>query len=254
MSKQKPKQNCSVVGCTGRRTSLYRLPNTKDIRAKWIRFIYGGNVPASTGKSLFVCANHFTSDCFLNLGQFNAGLALRLNVKDGSVPTVRATEEGSTRKSGVAPALSHVACQTDPPTTRTVGIQLSMQSVQSHCLSTEIGEEGLPPEQQEWSSTVEQEEPQPPHIKEGQEEPDPAYIKAEEEEEPEPSHVKEEKPEAPLIKEEVREPTHIKKEEPKPPTLIKMRSQSPTDIKEEEEEVDISVFHLICVPVKTEDA
>nr|XP_057945563.1 uncharacterized protein LOC131139718 [Doryrhamphus excisus] len=95
MTKPKPKQNCSVVGCTDRHRSLHRVPNTKDVRAKWIHFIYDGNVPASFGKSLFVCANHFTADCFSNLGQYDAGLALRLSVKDGSVPTVRATEEGS---------------------------------------------------------------------------------------------------------------------------------------------------------------
>ncbi|KAL7398437.1 hypothetical protein ABVT39_010016 [Epinephelus coioides] len=54
-----------------------------------------GNVPASVSKSVFVCANHFTTDCFSNEGQYKAGLATRLFLKDGSIPTVRgdATDE-----------------------------------------------------------------------------------------------------------------------------------------------------------------
>nr|XP_061819615.1 uncharacterized protein LOC133608416 [Nerophis lumbriciformis] len=92
MTKPRLTQNCSVVGCTDRHTSLHRLPNKKDIRAKWIQFIYDGNVPASVGKTLLVCANHFASD---NLIHLDSGLSARLSVKHGSVPTVRATEAGS---------------------------------------------------------------------------------------------------------------------------------------------------------------
>lgn len=81
--KAKSKQSCSVVACTDSHTSLYRLPATEDITAKWIDFIYHGNIPPSVSKSVVVCTNHFTSDCFSNLGQYNAGLAIGLFLKDG---------------------------------------------------------------------------------------------------------------------------------------------------------------------------
>ncbi|XP_075931781.1 uncharacterized protein LOC142931644 [Anarhichas minor] len=71
-------------------------------------------------------------------------------------------------------------------------------------------------EQQEWSSSLNQEDPEPPHIKEDQEDPEPPHIK-EKQEDPEPPHIKEEQedPEPPHIKEEQEdpEPPHIKEEQ-----------------------------------------
>ncbi|XP_075947936.1 uncharacterized protein LOC142949929 [Anarhichas minor] len=69
-----------------------------------------------------------------------------------------------------------------------------------------VVQEEVPPEQQEWSSSLDQEDPEPPHIKEEQEDPEPPYIK-EEQEDPEPPHIKEEQenPEPPYIKEEQEE-------------------------------------------------
>ncbi|KAM6917405.1 uncharacterized protein PEZ65_013244 [Lycodopsis pacificus] len=51
-----------------------------------------------------------------------------------------------------------------------------------------VVEEEVPPEQQEWSSSLDQEDPEPPHIKEEQEDPEPPHIK-EEQEDPEPEQM-----------------------------------------------------------------
>ncbi len=80
--------HCWVVGCEEPHISLHRLPATEDQRAQWIHFIFEENVPTTIGKNLYVCANHFTSDCFSNFGQFNTGLATRLFLNPGAVPTI----------------------------------------------------------------------------------------------------------------------------------------------------------------------
>ncbi|XP_068423217.1 zinc finger and SCAN domain-containing protein 31-like [Clinocottus analis] len=83
-------------------------------------------------------------------------------------------------------------------------------------------------QQQVWSSSLDQEDPEPlhikeepPHIKEDQEDPEPPHIK-EDQEDPEPPHIKED-PEPPHIKvdQEDLEPLHIKEdlEEPEPPHI-----------------------------------
>ena len=80
---------CSVVGCTDQHKCLHVTPASEDTREKWIYFIFEGNVPARIGKYLLVCANHFESDYFTNLGQYDAGLSTRLALKGGSVPSIR---------------------------------------------------------------------------------------------------------------------------------------------------------------------
>uniref|UniRef100_A0A8P4G5H1 THAP-type domain-containing protein n=1 Tax=Dicentrarchus labrax TaxID=13489 RepID=A0A8P4G5H1_DICLA len=118
--------------------SVHTIPVSEEIRVQWINFIYNGNVPARVGKKLLVCANHFTSDCFKNLGQYSTGLAQKLLLIEGAVPTIRCkttdTETAST--SGLLDRVHHVACQTDPPTTRSFGTQLSMKTLQPHFRST----------------------------------------------------------------------------------------------------------------------
>ncbi|XP_028256552.1 zinc finger MYM-type protein 4-like isoform X2 [Parambassis ranga] len=79
---------CSVVGCTIEHKSLHALPS-EEVKAQWIHFIFDGRVPSVMGKNLYVCANHFTSECFINKGQYQAGFASKLKLKDGSIPTIR---------------------------------------------------------------------------------------------------------------------------------------------------------------------
>ncbi|KAM8733556.1 uncharacterized protein AB9X84_025253 [Acanthopagrus schlegelii] len=138
MYNPKAKHSCSVVGCTDTHVSLHRLPTKEDTRAKWLNFIFQGNFPASLSKSFVVCANHFTPDCFSNQGQYRAGLATRLFLKNGSIPTFRgnATEEETQSTSVQQPVVHHVACQTDQPVKCTVGTQLSMRTLRPHFRST----------------------------------------------------------------------------------------------------------------------
>ena len=56
--------NSSVVGCKNQHKCLYSVPATEQQKRQWLRFIFNGNVPAVVRVSLYVCANHYTSDCF----------------------------------------------------------------------------------------------------------------------------------------------------------------------------------------------
>ncbi|XP_054630057.1 oocyte zinc finger protein XlCOF22-like [Dunckerocampus dactyliophorus] len=94
------------------------------------------------------------------------------------------------------------------------------------------------PQAQGWSSTLKQEDPQPPHVKEEDVESQCTHIK-EEEEEPQPTHMKEEEGEP--------QPPHVKEEE-----------EEVWITQDEEcllgpEEADLTKFPLTVVSVKTED-
>ncbi|XP_065114778.1 uncharacterized protein [Paramisgurnus dabryanus] len=80
---------CFVIGCKNEHRSIHLLPTSEELRTQWITFIFKGNVPQIIPRFVFVCANHFTSDCFVNEGQYNAGFAKKLLIRDGSVPTIR---------------------------------------------------------------------------------------------------------------------------------------------------------------------
>ncbi|KAF3694590.1 hypothetical protein EXN66_Car010266 [Channa argus] len=130
----KKHKRCYVVGCREEHKSLHLPPFSDGTRAKWLDFIFDGKVPDSMVKYLFVCANHFASDCFSNLGQYNAGLAGKLLLVEGSIPTLRgkAAENESASASGKASFFTHVACQTDPLATHATGTQLSLRTLQPH--------------------------------------------------------------------------------------------------------------------------
>ncbi|XP_041664878.1 uncharacterized protein LOC121523883 [Cheilinus undulatus] len=143
MSKVRAKHaNCSVVDCLNEHKSLYTLPTAEELKKLWINFIFDGQVPPTTAKTLYVCANHFSSDCFVNEGQFYAGFASNLKTRPGSLPTIR-NPSAKYSKGAVSTAIqfskrSDVACQTDPSKLRTVGTQLSMKTLQPHVRSTGV--------------------------------------------------------------------------------------------------------------------
>ena len=80
--------NCSIVGCKNQHQCLHSVPATEEQKRQWLRFIFTDNVPATVPVSFFVCANHFTSDCFSNEGQYKAGFASTLTLVKGSVPII----------------------------------------------------------------------------------------------------------------------------------------------------------------------
>ena len=79
---------CSVVGCNNQYQCLYAVPATEVQKRQWLRFIFNDNVSATLPVSLYVCANHFTLDCFSNEGQYKAGFASTLTLVKESVPTI----------------------------------------------------------------------------------------------------------------------------------------------------------------------
>ncbi|XP_026128189.1 uncharacterized protein LOC113108962 isoform X2 [Carassius auratus] len=129
--------NCSVIGCRDEHRSLFLVPSSKPQKNQWIDFIFFGNAPTQIPKALHVCGKHFTDDCFLNLGQHRAGLAKRLKLKSGSVPTLfGSTDITHPRQASTSnacfqlPLSRDVACQTDHLETHTVGTQLCLKTLQ----------------------------------------------------------------------------------------------------------------------------
>ncbi|CAL8240063.1 unnamed protein product [Gadus morhua 'NCC'] len=127
--------SCSVFGCsTNEHNSLFLLPSSEPLKKQWVDFIFSGNAK--------VCAKHFTDDCFLNLVRYKAGLAERLEMESGAVPTLLGSatnlEQISTSSAYIQLLLTRdVACHTDHLETHTVGTQLSLKTLPSHFTNSE---------------------------------------------------------------------------------------------------------------------
>ncbi|MEQ2240225.1 hypothetical protein ILYODFUR_012629 [Ilyodon furcidens] len=91
---QAEKSKHFVVGCINPHQSLNRPPGSEPLRSGWLNFIFHGNTPTSLGKVLFVFAKNFWEECFSNLGQYE-GLAERLRLSEGSVPSVYGSDRQS---------------------------------------------------------------------------------------------------------------------------------------------------------------
>ncbi len=58
---------CSVFGYKTEHKSLHFLPASEPLWTQWITLIFQGNVPQNLPKYIYVCANHFTPDSFVNV-------------------------------------------------------------------------------------------------------------------------------------------------------------------------------------------
>ncbi|XP_042614665.1 uncharacterized protein LOC109110689 isoform X2 [Cyprinus carpio] len=137
------KHKCSVVGCNNEHSSFHLLPTSEPLKTQWMDFIYEGKAPLKIPKYVYVCANHFFLTVFENEGQFKAGLASKLILKSGSLPTVRdatsPSEEASTSTRSCR--TRDIGVQTETSKLCSVGTQLSMRTLQTHhrsvCVQTE---------------------------------------------------------------------------------------------------------------------
>ncbi|XP_051536838.1 Krueppel-like factor 8 isoform X1 [Myxocyprinus asiaticus] len=80
-------KRCAIPGCRIEPASLHKLPKDSNMRNEWLKFLFT-EVPDRYSPTLTVCSAHFTTDCFVNLPQFNAGFASKLLLKEGRVPTI----------------------------------------------------------------------------------------------------------------------------------------------------------------------
>ncbi|XP_035037101.1 uncharacterized protein LOC118123687 isoform X1 [Hippoglossus stenolepis] len=126
------KKYCSVEGCKQKNVTLHVLPNNVTIRDQWLLFVFSEG-PERSRKNVFVCSAHFTTDCFLNFQQYNAGFSKRLLLTDGAIPTLQDSQPGTSQH--VLATYKHVGTQTDPPATRPVATQLSKGTLREHVRS-----------------------------------------------------------------------------------------------------------------------
>ncbi|XP_038145173.1 uncharacterized protein LOC119786135 isoform X2 [Cyprinodon tularosa] len=110
-----------LLGCPPEQTTLFNIPATPAIRACWFEFLHFDE--RGLTKRDRVCARHFTESSFTNYGQYSAGLAKDLILKDTAVPKVYTV---GTQSSKIP--TRDVACQYSP-TQRDVFIQTSKSSI-----------------------------------------------------------------------------------------------------------------------------
>ncbi|CAL8310463.1 unnamed protein product [Arctogadus glacialis] len=113
-----PSPKKCFFGCEGKLFNFFGFPKDPSTRQEWVDTL----IPGQQQKTLWVCQRHFLPDCFTNLGQCKVGLAAKLVLIDGSVPTILGRVEESEAQSTSQQTLTgetrrDTGCQTDPPST-----------------------------------------------------------------------------------------------------------------------------------------
>uniref|UniRef100_A0A671WEV9 RE1-silencing transcription factor-like n=1 Tax=Sparus aurata TaxID=8175 RepID=A0A671WEV9_SPAAU len=91
---------CSVVGChSGRRSAQpqrFRLPEDPERRLEWVQFLATVNkqhFKESSWTDIVVCIDHFKDDCFEKVTPGHSGMAGRVQLKPGAVPSLSLQSE-----------------------------------------------------------------------------------------------------------------------------------------------------------------
>ncbi|XP_042582175.1 uncharacterized protein LOC109084638 [Cyprinus carpio] len=128
---------CYIPGCAGDVSTLHTLPTEKNCQQAWLMFIYN-RIPKQFNSKLLVCSAHFTTECFSNLGQYQAGFAHRLILKKGAIPTILLPSQPLPQaRTSQLLRTNDVGCQTDATqlplktmmtSVRSKGIQVTVSS------------------------------------------------------------------------------------------------------------------------------
>ncbi|XP_061742951.1 RISC-loading complex subunit tarbp2 isoform X2 [Nerophis ophidion] len=118
-------------GCEGK-VNLFAFPKVEGIKKKWLTLLFPEQQKKNS--SAFVCLRHFTRDCFVNMGQFEAGLAGKLLLKDDAFPTILGRMEESEEKATTSQILTcpqhrHTRCPKKFASTESRGTQFSPHMV-----------------------------------------------------------------------------------------------------------------------------
>jgi hypothetical protein len=83
-----PTRSCVVPGCLNIGQTLYKFPDDRDLRAKWVSFVVSSGVEANfvVKQCDRVCKLHFSSDDFANYGAFMSGHCSQLTLNRNAVP------------------------------------------------------------------------------------------------------------------------------------------------------------------------
>ncbi|KAM8727856.1 uncharacterized protein AB9X84_001376 [Acanthopagrus schlegelii] len=86
---------CSVVGCHSGRRSVqpqrFRLPEDPERRLEWVQFLATVNkqrFKESSWTDIAICIDHFKDDCFEKVTPGHSGMAGRVQLKPGAVPSL----------------------------------------------------------------------------------------------------------------------------------------------------------------------
>uniref|UniRef100_A0A1A8QE93 THAP domain-containing protein 1 n=2 Tax=Nothobranchius TaxID=28779 RepID=A0A1A8QE93_9TELE len=102
----------TCIICGNNSSTLHFLPNKKQLRKRWLEFIFG-RPPVYYSAWLVVCSDHFEPSDFTNYDAYSSGSVSKLSLKPGSVPSRR---PATSSQASTTPPLS-----TDPSTQRPLG-------------------------------------------------------------------------------------------------------------------------------------